>query len=296
MKKIMKSFGNSKKTFDMEKVEPLINKALNEDIGGADVTTLSIVPKGEIADFIISIRESAVVCGLPVVKKIFQKLGAGLKIYYCAAEGERVSAGGIIMKARGRAAAVLNGERTALNFLQRLSGIATVTDRYVSAVAGTGVKILDTRKTLPGFRYLEKYAVRIGGGYNHRFGLFDQVLIKENHLKIEERAGKGHIIRCVRKARKRNPGKIVEVEVETLPEVREASSAGADMVMLDNMNVPQVRKALNILKGKAKVEVSGGITTKNIRRFARTGVDYISIGALTHSVKAIDMTLELLKV
>jgi nicotinate-nucleotide pyrophosphorylase (carboxylating) len=282
------------KKLDLEKIDGIIAHSLKEDIGSGDITANAIAGPDDIVDFVICLREEAVICGIPIMLHVFRRLGANLRIQHCAKEGEHLSRGSIVIKARGRARAILTGERTALNYMQRLSGIATVTRRYIEAVKGLPVRILDTRKTLPRFRYVEKYAVRVGGGTNHRFGLYDQVLIKENHLKLEAQRGPGFIRRAVEKARRKNPGIGVEIEAETLSEVRESLDAGADTILLDNMTVGQVRKAMKIIKGKVKVEVSGGVTLRKVRSYARTGVDFISIGALTHSVKAIDMTLEVL--
>ncbi|MBN1521535.1 MAG: carboxylating nicotinate-nucleotide diphosphorylase [Candidatus Aureabacteria bacterium] len=279
---------------DLKKLDRILKLSLREDIERGDITTDSIVGPHEHVDFVISLKEDAVICGIPVVKHIFQLLDANLKIDFCAGEGDFLSSGSLILKARGKGRAVLTGERTALNFCQRLSGIATQARKYVEAVKGTGVLILDTRKTLPRFRYVEKYAVRVGGAANHRFGLFDEILIKENHLKVEEKRGPEFIRRAVEKTRERYPGKKIEIEVSTLKEAGEALNAGADIILLDNMSVTQVKKAMVFLKGKVEVEVSGGIRLKNVRHFAKTGVNYISIGALTHSVKAIDMTLMVL--
>ena len=279
------------KKLDIKKIDKIIALSLKEDIGTGDITSKSIIGPQEQAQFIISLKEDAVICGLLIVKHVFQELKADLKFSHCVREGEFLPAGSIILKATGRARAILTGERTALNFMQRLSGIATMTRKYVEAVKGYPVKILDTRKTLPRFRYMEKYAVRAGGGTNHRFGLYDQVLIKENHVFMEARKGPGSIRRCVEKARRKNPGTIVEVETTTMAEVQEAFEAGADIILLDNMSVTQVKRAVKMLKGRVKTEVSGGVNLKNIRFYAAAGVDYISIGSLTHSVKAIDMSL-----
>jgi nicotinate-nucleotide pyrophosphorylase (carboxylating) len=207
-------------------------------------------------------------------------------------DGQRVRAGALLMRVRGPARAILSAERVALNFVQRLSGIATLTAQFVAAVRGTRAQILDTRKTTPGWRRLEKYAVRCGGGRNHRFGLFDMVLIKDNHLAALRGARPNPIAAAVRAARKRFPGLRVEVEADTLAQARQAVEAGADMILLDNMTPRRLRRAVQWIGGRAVTEASGGVTLRNVRAIARAGVDFISVGALTHSARAVDIGLD----
>ncbi len=219
------------------------------------------------------------IAGFDVAKWVFEELGE-VGFISLVKEGEWIKPGRIAI-IKGKARVLLTGERVALNFLQRLSGIATLTRRFVDRVKGTGVKILDTRKTTPGLRYLEKYAVRVGGGFNHRFGLFDAVLIKDNHIEIA--GGVGNALKKVRG----------EIEVKNLDELREALDNGAERVLLDNMSIETLKKAVHIARGKAKVEVSGGVNLENVREIALTGCDYISVGMLTHSAKALDISLEI---
>jgi len=275
----------------LRKFDNIIKSALNEDMGSGDRTTNAIVSKFEHCDFIIALKEDAVVCGMPVVLKVFDFLSAKLEIEYCVEDGEYLSKGSILLKASGLAKAILSGERTALNFLQRMSGIATLTRKYAEKISGLKTKILDTRKTTPVLRAFEKYAVMIGGGVNHRYNLNDGILIKENHLKIVSKYYENYITYAVKKAKRQNKKYQVEVEVMNFKELKEAVEAGADRILLDNMSVNQVRKAVQYVKGRAKLEASGGITEKNIRKYAETGVDYISVGALTHSFKSVDITL-----
>ncbi|MCK5706891.1 MAG: carboxylating nicotinate-nucleotide diphosphorylase [Candidatus Aureabacteria bacterium] len=282
------------KRSELKKFDPIISFALKEDIGTGDITTNSIVDTKDRTDFVIRLKENAVICGIPIIKEIFKKMNADLRIKHCVKEGEYLRKGSVILKANGKTRAVLTAERTALNFCQRLSGIATLTRKFVQAVKDYETCILDTRKTLPCFRFVEKYAVRVGGGTNHRFGLFDQVLIKENHLYIQAKKGKWSIENAITQARCKNPRKIIEIEVISLKHAIQALDAGADIILLDNMPVKKVKEAMKFLKGNVKVEVSGGINLKTVRQYARAGVDFISIGALTHSVKAMDMTLMLI--
>ncbi|MBI5493350.1 MAG: carboxylating nicotinate-nucleotide diphosphorylase [Deltaproteobacteria bacterium] len=265
----------------------LIKAALKEDVGAGDVTTTAIVPRGARGEADLIAKEDLVVAGLFMAEQVFKLLdrGSSLRAFY--RDGDRVKKGERIATISGRLNPLLTGERVALNFLQRLSGIATLTSKFVKK-AGPDVKILDTRKTTPCLRLPEKYAVKAGGGHNHRFGLFDSVLIKDNHI---EAAGgvKEAVRRVYRKYGKSVP---VEVEAKTLKEVREALSSGADIIMLDNMGIAMMRKALKIIKKKALVEVSGGITLDNVSKAASIGVDFISIGALTHSARAVDISME----
>ncbi len=267
-------------------VESNVAAALAEDIGDGDLTAQLIAPKTSAIASIIC-RNDAVMCGAPWCNACFRQLDPEIDIQWSASEGGAVVAERKLCTLRGTARALLTGERTALNFLQLLSGIATVTRRYVDAVAGTRAKIVDTRKTLPGLRVAEKYAVRVGGGVNHRIGLFDGILIKENHI-----AAAGGIAAALREAaRVAHPGIWIEIEVEKLDQLREALAAGARMILLDNMGADTMREAVRITAGRAELEASGGITLDNVRAVAETGVDRISIGSLTKDVKAIDLSL-----
>lgn len=275
-------------------LRPIVERALQEDLGSGDVTTEALVAPSERARAVIRVKESCVVAGLPVAELVFHVLDAKLRFNAKVCEGERVAAQTEIAEIDGSLRAILMGERTALNLLQRLSGIATQTARFVEAVQGFSVQILDTRKTAPGLRILDKYAVRIGGGRNHRFGLYDGVMIKSNHIRAC-----GSLTEAIARVRQHVPATVkLEVEVQTLAELEDALCAGVDIIMLDNMSLEEMREAVKRVKGARGLgpllEASGGVTLSNVRAIAATGVDYISVGALTHSVKAIDMHLEVL--
>ena len=272
-----------------EVLDHIVSEALSEDFGMGDVTTNSIVDAGLLARGEFLAKEDLVLAGWPVVTIVFQRACSSIVAESLVAEGDPVPKGTIFGRVRGPAAKILTAERTALNFLQRLSGIATLTQKYVRTVSGTGATVLDTRKTTPGLRALEKYAVRVGGGRNHRFGLFDGVLIKENHI-----IASGGIGEAVRRCRKHvDHLKRIEVEVTDLDEFDQAVEAGAEIVLLDNMSVEQVRQAIRRSGGRVQLEVSGNIQLSNVRDYAETGVQFISVGALTHSPRAIDISLEL---
>jgi nicotinate-nucleotide pyrophosphorylase (carboxylating) len=294
--------------FNAFALRELIARALEEDIGSGDVTTEAICEPDQMGRAVIRTKEPCVVAGVPVAQLVFETLDSQIEFTPRVRDGERLSAHQTVAEINGRLRAILMGERTALNFLQRLSGIATMTARYVEAVQDFSVKILDTRKTAPGLRILDKYAVRVGGGQNHRLGLFDGVLIKTNHIRAA-----GGIAKAVERARRLAPTTLkIEVEVKDLTELQGALEAGADIIMLDNMSLEEMRRAATIARedltpgpspsrrGVPKVgrgfllEASGGVTLENVREIAATGVDFISVGALTHSVKAIDMHLEVL--
>lgn len=274
-------------------VKDAVARALEEDIGEGDVTTLALVPAAEEAEAELVAKEDCVAAGLPVAEAVFAHLDARVKFDARVEDGEEVRAGGLLAVVSGPAAPILMGERTALNFLQRLSGIATLTKRFVDAVKDTGATILDTRKTTPGLRHLEKYAVAAGGGVNHRMGLFDRILIKDNHLRIQERFSADAIARSVALAREKHPGVPVEVEAENLDAVGAAVNAGADCILIDNMTPGELREAVELIAGRAASEASGGITLDNVREVALTGVQFISIGALTHSAGAVDVSLKI---
>lgn len=274
---------------DPRELQRKIEEWLQEDVGFGDVTTNSTIPQGERGVGILYVKESGVVAGLPVAKQVFATVDPELVFTATVEEGARVEKGEQIAEVSGSVRSILSGERLALNLLQRLSGIATKTSQYVQAVAGTKARVVDTRKTTPGLRFLEKYAVRVGGGHNHRYGLYDAVMIKDNHIK-----GAGGIAQAVAAARASIPHTMtVEVEVETIGQVQEALDAGADIIMLDNMSVAEMSQAVALIHGRAVVEASGGVTLETIRSIAETGVDVISVGALTHSVKAFDISLDL---
>jgi len=266
-----------------------VARALAEDIGPGDVTTMATVDVGTPCRGEIIAKAQGVIAGLRVAEIAFEQVDPQTRFEYASRDGDRVSPGTVIARLDGDAHAILSAERTALNFLQRMSGIATLTARYVEAVAGTAARICDTRKTAPGLRALDKYAVAAGGGANHRIGLFDGVLIKENHIRAA-----GGIGQAVRLARERAHHLLkVEVEVTSLSELEAALDARADVVLLDNMSVADVAAAVEAAGGRCRLEVSGGVTLENVRAFAECGVNYISVGALTHSAPALDISLEI---
>jgi nicotinate-nucleotide pyrophosphorylase (carboxylating) len=265
----------------------LIKVALAEDIGPGDVTSRLTVPAGRLARARLVAGTDGVLAGIDVCRQVFAAVDRSVHFVPELGDGARFRKGEVLAGINGRARPILSAERTALNFLQRLSGIASVTRRFVVAVRGTGAVILDTRKTIPGWRTLEKYAVRCGGGTNHRAGLYDMILIKDNHI-----AAAGSITAAMKRCRSsRLP---IEVETETLAEVEEALAAGAKRILLDNMPPGEMRRAVILSRGRAKLEASGGITLGNVRRVAQTGVDYISVGAITHSAPAADIALDFL--
>jgi nicotinate-nucleotide pyrophosphorylase (carboxylating) len=270
-----------------------VRAALAEDIGTGDVTTLATVPEETTVTAAMVAREPLVVAGLDLAEAAFLELCPQARIERAASDGERVPRGFALMEIlKAPARPILSAERVALNFVQRLSGIATLTAKFVEAAAGTPARILDTRKTTPGWRRLEKYAVVCGGGMNHRFGLFDGILIKDNHLAALGQERPNAIEAAVRRARARYPQLSVEVETERAEQVEQAARAGADIILLDNMSVEQLRAAVALVNGRAKTEASGGINLSNTRAVAETGVDYISVGALTHSARAMDIALD----
>lgn len=269
-----------------------VRAALAEDVGSGDVTTLATVPEEASAKAAMTAREELVVCSLQLAEAAFLEVSSALHVRAVVSDGERLRAGARILEVQGPARAVLTAERVALNFMQRLSGVATLAAEFVDAVAGTSAKILDTRKTTPGWRELEKYAVRCGGALNHRFGLWDMVLVKDNHLAALRDAKPNAISAAVQRARAKYPALKVEVEADTLEQVQQAVAAGADIVLLDNMTLEQLRDAVRISGGRAKMEASGGVNLRTVRGIAETGVDYISVGAMTHSARAMDIGLD----
>jgi len=262
-----------------------VTTALHEDLGSGDITA-ALIPANEQALARVITREEATICGQDWVNEVAQQVDPTIQIDWQVADGDRVAAKQTLFEAQGSARSLLTFERCALNFLQCLSGTATISSHYAKMVAHTGVKLLDTRKTIPGLRKAQKYAVSCGGCYNHRVGLYDAFLIKENHI-----AACGGITQAVQTARLQSPGKPVEVEVETLVELQQAIDAGADTIMLDNFNLDAMRTAVTLAGGKAKLEASGGITETTLVAIAETGVDYISIGALTKDCKSIDLSM-----
>jgi nicotinate-nucleotide pyrophosphorylase (carboxylating) len=275
-------------------IHNLVRASLTEDIGAGDITTESVIPADQQAEAVIVAKEPCIVAGLPLVEEVFRQLDQSISTKLLVDEGEAVKTGARICVLNGPARAILTGERTALNFLQRLSGIATLTRQFVDEIRGTKAKILDTRKTTPTLRALEKYAVAIGGGENHRMGLFDAVMIKDNHRAILGRLGPNALGNAVRAARKNHPHAPVIVEADTLEQVEEALAVGADQILLDNMTPDELREAVKLIAGRAKTEASGGVRLDTVRQIAEAGVDYISVGALTHSARAMDFSLEIL--
>jgi nicotinate-nucleotide pyrophosphorylase (carboxylating) len=271
----------------VDTLERLAYAAIAEDVGEGDVTTDAVVAEDMTGSAVILLREPGVVCGLAMVEAVFRALEGDVEVEAVVEEGDLVESGTVVTRVSGPLRAILTGERTALNFLGRLSGIATLTRRYVDAVQGTGVSILDTRKTTPGLRVLEKHAVAVGGGRNHRFGLDDGVLIKDNHLRET-----GSIRTAVERVRAATQLP-VEVECDTLEQVSDAIEAGADAILLDNMTPDGLLAAVVLVNGRARLEASGGVTLDNVRAIAETGVDEISIGALTHAARSLDVSLEL---
>jgi nicotinate-nucleotide pyrophosphorylase (carboxylating) len=273
-------------------IRQAVQAALAEDIGSGDVTTLATVPETATARAVLRAREPLVVAGLDFARAAFRELSTAVKIERLAKDGQRVKTGANLLRISGPARAILSAERGALNFIQRLSGIATLTAQFVDAIKGTPAQILDTRKTTPGWRRFEKYAVTCGGGHNHRLGLFDLVLIKDNHLVALRGAQPNAIAAGVCRAREKFPQLQIEVEADTLVQAGQAAAAGADIILLDNMKPAQLRLAVQKIKGRAKTEASGGVSLANVRAIAKTGVDFISVGALTHSARAVDIGLD----
>ena len=273
-------------------IRAAVKAALAEDIGGGDVTTLATVPKAQAFKAVMRAREPLVVAGLEFARAAFRQLSSAVKFEYLVHDGTHVGRGDNLLRISGSARAILSAERVALNFVQRLSGIATLTAQFVADIKGTRAQILDTRKTTPGWRRFEKYAVACGGGKNHRLGLFDQVLIKDNHLAALQNEKPNAVAAAVQRARKNYPKLRIEIEADTLEQVAQAAEAGADIILLDNMSAEQLRSAVKIAKGRAKTEASGGVNLATVRAIADSGVDFISVGALTHSARAADIGLD----
>jgi nicotinate-nucleotide pyrophosphorylase (carboxylating) len=272
-----------------DKIKHLIELVLSEDIGKGDLTSDATIEENLSSEGMITAKEDGIIAGLPITEMVFHRVDPDLTFVSSSKDGDRIRRGEKVATITGRVKNILSAERVALNFLQRLSGIATLTSKYVETVKGTNVKILDTRKTTPGLRALEKYAVKMGGGENHRMGLFDMILIKENHIKVV-----GSISQAIQKAKKKCPNEKIEVETKNLEEVNEAVRSGADWIMLDNMSIEEMKKAVKIIrscKREIEIEASGRVDLNNVREIALTGVNFISVGALTHSAPALDFSL-----
>lgn len=268
-------------------IDRMIEQALQEDIHTGDITTKAVVPQRRPAEARLIAKEELVISGLEIAGRVFSQLNPEVKYSPHFSDGQRVGKGTVIATVQGDAADLLMGERVALNLLQRMCGIATLTSRFVTAISGTRARIVDTRKTTPGLREIEKYSVRVGGGINHRTGLYDGVLIKENHI-----AAAGGVGEAISRARAYIPHTLkIEIETETLAQVDEALAAGADIIMLDNMTLEEMRTAVLKIGGRALVEASGGVNLESVRAIAETGVDIISVGALTHSPRAMDISM-----
>lgn len=275
--------------FNTEYIDNLINISLNEDIKDGDITTNKIIPENTTAKAQIISKAEGVIAGMAMAEMVFKKLDNNISFKRLISDGEKVKPKDILAEISGSYRAILTGERLALNFLQRMSGIATETQKYVKTVENFKTKILDTRKTIPGFRLLDKYSVKTGGGTNHRFGLYDMVMIKDNHIKVA-----GSISKAVDEIKSKIKADIkIEVETTNLNQVKEALKANVDIIMLDNMSTENMQEAVKIINKKALTEASGNMSLERLKEVAATGVDYISVGALTHSVKAMDISLNI---
>ncbi len=276
----------------LAEVRRIVENAVSEDLGWGDITTQALIDPAWQAHGQVLAKEAGTLCGVDVMQMVFHTVDPSIEVQKLAADGASLYAGRIVANLRGPAAGILMAERVALNFLQRLSGIASSTQRYVNAVAGLPVRIVETRKTTPGLRLLEKYAVRVGGGHNHRQNLSDAILIKDNHLAALRARGM-EFAAIVAQAQQRSPHTVtIEVEVETPDEAGQAAEAGADTVMLDNMSLDDMRRAVELVGGRSLIEASGGVNLDTVRSVAETGVDLVSVGALTHSVKSLDLSIE----
>ena len=276
----------------VREIQSAVRAALVEDIGAGDVTSQATVPAKARFTVVMSAREPLVVAGLTFAATAFRQLSPRARITHLARDGQRVRAGARLLQVSGPARAILSAERVALNFVQRLSGVATLTAEYVASLKSASARILDTRKTTPGWRRFEKYAVACGGGRNHRFGLYDLVLIKDNHLAALRAAKPNAVAAAIQRARRKFPRLKIEVEADTLVQVQQAVDGGADIILLDNMSPARLRRAVKLIAGRARTEASGGVNLKTVRAIAQTGVDFISVGALTHSARAVDIGLD----
>jgi nicotinate-nucleotide pyrophosphorylase (carboxylating) len=275
-----------------EQIKKIISLALAEDIGKGDITSLATVRKNQKAVGKFLVKENGVIAGLKIAKQVMKTVDSKIKFNILIEDGLKVNRGAIVAEVFGNARAILTAERTALNFLQRMSGIATASSIYTEAISHTKAKVIDTRKTAPGLRLLDKMAVKLGGCDNHRIGLFDMFLIKDNHIEIAGSITKA-VDSCRRFMKKKKKKFLIEVETKNLTEVEEAIANKVDLIMLDNFKVEEMIQAVKLINGKCKVEASGGVNLSNIKAIAETGVDYISVGGLTHSVKALDISLEI---
>ena len=267
---------------------PLVKAALAEDIGGGDATTLALVQEDSVATAVMVAREPLVMAGVDLALAAFAQVDERVEFGIEVLDGQQGGLGQALLRVQGPTRALLTAERTALNFVQRLAGVATLTAQFVEQIAGTRAQILDTRKTTPGWRALEKYAVACGGGRNHRVGLHDQLMIKDNHLAVVG----GDVAEAIRLARKASPELKIEVEADTVDQAQRAAVAGADIILLDNMNCDELREAIRRIDGRARIEASGGVTLETVLEIAETGVDFISVGALTHSAPSVDIALD----
>lgn len=270
-------------------VVDILYRAIEEDVGFGDITSSLLIPEESKSKAIFIAKEDFIIAGLPFAEKIFSLIDSSILFNYTLKDGVKVKSGDTIAEIYGKTRSILLGERVSLNILQRLSGVATLTRMFVEKVKGTKAKIVDTRKTTPCLRFMEKYAVKIGGGENHRFGLYDGILIKDNHIKAV-----GSISKAIELAKRSHHLSKIEIEVKNISELSEAINAGADVVMLDNMSVEDMKEAVKISDGKIMLEASGGVTLENVKEIAETGVDFISIGAITHSFKASDISLKII--
>ncbi len=293
-------------TLDIKEIKDIVQLAIQEDIGKGDITSEIFIPEDSKSEGIFLAKEDGIIAGLPVAEYVFSQIDNDLLFTSNIEEGTKVNKGTTIANVKGPTISILSAERLVLNFLQRLSGIATLTNKFVEKVKGYKTQIMDTRKTTPGWRYLEKYAVRVGGGVNHRAGLYDQILVKDNHLEIIEKARKKGIdlfSELVKKARKQtDEGVLIEVEIEDTDHIKDLMDAGVDIIMFDNMKLAEISTALDLINESEKeakssktvfTEVSGNITLENVEEYAKTGVDRISVGMITHSARALDISLEI---
>lgn len=276
-----------------EQIKKIINLALREDIGEGDITSLATIKSKQKAVGKFLVKDNGVIAGLSIAKQVMKSVDKKLKFKIIFSDGSEVKSGDIVAEVSGNARSILSAERTALNFIQRMSGIATAASIYAKAVSHTKAKVIDTRKTAPGLRLLDKMAVKIGGCDNHRYGLYDMFLIKDNHIEVAGSISKA-VDACRKFMRKKKKKFLIEVETKNLTEVQEALNCKADIIMLDNFEIEEMKKALKLVNGKCKVEASGGVNLSTIKAIAETGVDYISVGGLTHSVKALDISLEIM--
>ncbi len=276
-----------------EQIKKIIDLALREDIGKGDITSLAVIESKQKAVGKFLVKDNGVIAGLSIAKQVMKSVDKKLKFKIIFSDGSEVKSGDVVAEVSGNARSILSAERTALNFIQRMSGIATAASIYAKAVLHTKAKVIDTRKTAPGLRLLDKMAVKIGGCDNHRYGLYDMFLIKDNHIEVAGSITKA-IDACRKFMRKKKKKYLIEVETKNLAEVQEALNCKADIIMLDNFEIEEMKKAVQLINGACKVEASGGVNLSTIKAIAETGVDYISVGGLTHSVKALDISLEIM--